>query len=526
MSERATRLCTLERARWRVVHGPDAAANELVRELARLTANGALAPRDVAVGLLDAEARPFVERRLAAVGVATRWAAGRPLAATALARLVADVERFVAERRFEDFRALLTHPDVAATLERDLGAEFTGLAAALDEYSADACPARVGERFANEGRRADELARAHEALRALLGPLASDARLPLARWVAELGAFVTRIFDEIDLGARDPAGWERAQSFPALARLCDEFASARFEASACSAREALEWVAERVAGIDLPPPPPGDGPTLELFGWLELALDPAPHAVVVGFDEGVVPAPPAENAWLSERLRAELSLGHAARRVARDAWIATLLATTRSTLFVSTRRSLAGDPRVPSRLAFRGERERVLERVAQAFVDAAEPEPPPPPSAVEPFRPRVIGGPRLERMRVTGFRAYLESPYRFYLEHVLELTTIGERVLELDPLRFGSLAHDALQAFGESELARSRDADAIAGLLEAHVRAKAARALDPLRHAAVAVQLEQLVDRLRRFARWQARDRKSTRLNSSHRYISRMPSSA
>ncbi|MCC6407223.1 MAG: PD-(D/E)XK nuclease family protein [Planctomycetes bacterium] len=499
----ADRDIPLSTERWRVARGPDDQARVVAEQLARLAPE--LAPSDVAIGVLDREVRPFLERRLAAAGVDTRWAAGRPFGVTALANLLGSIERFVADRRFEDFRALLVHPDVETALERDLGGSLSGLAETLDAYAAASGPARLGDAFAPGAEQTDELASARDALFGLLGEFVRDARLPLAAWADEFARLVAEICDSVDLGAQDPGGWDRAHDFTAFAEILAELREPSIADFVCDAKTALALVAERIASVELPPPPrSGERPNLDLVGWLELPLDAARVAFVVGFDEGNVPRPATESAWLPERLRAELGIGAARARVARDVWIATVLARTRTTWWVSSKKSLSGDPRTPSRLVFRAERDMVVERLARAFVDEAEAATPGA-ATVRPVVPPKVAAAPLQRLRVTAFRAYLASPYRFYLEHVLGLVTVAPRVLELDALRFGVLAHDVLQAFGESELARSRDVDAIEAFLEARLKRAAERALDPARHAAVRVQLEQLASRLQRFAAWQAR---------------------
>ncbi|MBI5432843.1 MAG: PD-(D/E)XK nuclease family protein [Planctomycetes bacterium] len=505
----ADRDLPLATEQWRVVQGPDDQARAVQDELARLAPT--CGPHDVTVGVLDPEVRPFLERRLFAAGLEPRWAAGGPLASSALARLLALVERFLADGRFDDFRELLVHPDVEAALERDLGTSLVALGSKLDDYAADCVPARVGVRFAPNAEHADELAAARDALVALLGELAGERAAPLARWADELARFVGDVFEEVDLAATVEPGWSRAQSFVAFGALLDELRDPRLGERVLRARDALELVLERIGSIALPPPPrAGAAPALELFGWLELPLDPAPHAVIAGFDEGFVPSPAAESAWLPERLRADLGLGHAARRLARDVWAASVLCRSRTTIWISSKKSLSGDPRVPSRLVFRTTRDEAVERAARAFVHSARTVVPPA-GAVEPFRPTLLEGARgertgrIERIGVTAFKQYLASPYLFYLRYVLRLETIEERVLELDPMRFGTLAHAVLQDFGESGLAGSTNASAIADFLSGRLSATVQRTLDPKVHAAVLVQVEQLRARLARFAEWQAR---------------------
>ena len=52
-----------------------------------------------------------------------------------------------------------------------------------------------------------------------------------------------------------------------------------------------------------------------------------------------------------------------------------------------------------------------------------------------------------ESFSVTAFGRFLSSPYQFYLERIARLETLDDRARELDPMHFGSLAHDVLLLF-------------------------------------------------------------------------------
>ena len=110
----------------------------------------------------------------------------------------------------------------------------------------------------------------------------------------------------------------------------------------------------------------------------------------------------------------------------------------------------------------------------------------------------------IEQMSVTSFRSYLECPYLYYLRHVLKLGRLDDQAVELDSLQFGSLAHDVLQSFAESPLAHSDKANAIAALLTTRLDERAQMLFGKNRLPAVTLQLEQLTERLRAFAEWQA----------------------
>src|SRR5690606_3882491 len=57
-------------------------------------------------------------------------------------------------------------------------------------------------------------------------------------------------------------------------------------------------------------------------------------------------------------------------------------------------------------------------------------------------------------MNATDFRLYLACPYRYALQRLLRLEPMPRESLEMDPLRFGSLAHEVLERFGRDPAVR------------------------------------------------------------------------
>jgi hypothetical protein len=109
-------------------------------------------------------------------------------------------------------------------------------------------------------------------------------------------------------------------------------------------------------------------------------------------------------------------------------------------------------------------------------------------------------------MAVTDFGRYLRCPYRWALQRLLRLESFDEGAVELDPLRFGSLAHDALCALGEEpDMAASTNAERVFRFLvdRLHVLARELHGERPL--PAIAVQIARLEQRLRSFSEFQAR---------------------
>ncbi|HXT59463.1 MAG TPA: PD-(D/E)XK nuclease family protein, partial [Pirellulales bacterium] len=203
------------------------------------------------------------------------------------------------------------------------------------------------------------------------------------------------------------------------------------------------------------------------------------------------------------------------RRYARDAYALSALAASRERLMlIAGRRTAESDPLSPSRLLFACDRPTIAERTLAFFGDAKPAETVVLPrslsgarqrSAFAVPRPKPLEQP-IASMRVTEFRDYLACPYRYYLARVLGLNCLDDTAEELGPEAFGSLAHAALQVFGQDEDAnRSTDADAIRDRLDAALNAIVAELYGKSRLPAVDVQIEQLRLRLHAFAEWQAR---------------------
>ncbi len=465
------------------------------------------AAEEITIGLADDEVAPYLERRLRAAGARLRNAAGTPLPTTRPFKLLAAAADFLERRGFPELAALARHPDVAPRLADDFDPVEV-----LDRYYEEHLPRGAGDAeggWPGEERKTLGVRAIAASLAGLLGELEGGRPRELAGWVDAILAFLERVYAK---EALDPDVEEERVLAGALGKLAEELEELARIPPALSggrvqAHEALRLCLRGARGKSVPPAPARSGePTVEALGWLELPLDDAPALVVTGFNEGRVPQSIQGDAFLPDALRSRLGLPDNDARLARDVYATcVLLATREECAFVTGRRARSGDPLVPSRIAFQVPREEVARRVRRFLPRGARPElaavveePAPPPLATR------ANAPRVERMSVTSFRRFLESPYLFYLEQVLRLKTRDDRDRELTPLRFGTFAHDVLQAFGESDAADSRAADAIEDFL-----VESAEKLARLRFGAepqptVALQLEQLKYRFRRVAAVQA----------------------
>jgi RecB family exonuclease len=500
----ASREIPLTGERWRVADDARALARDAVEWLR--AERGPLAAEEVTLGALDDALPALYARAFSGAGLPTRDAGGTPFERTppaVLLRALLDLSR---TQSFASLAALVRHPDLET-------AELGGVdaAAAADEYFAEHLPVAAGEIGVAPTRAARRFAAVRERVEAFAGPLLGGAPRPLGGWTAELKRAIAAVYPVVERDPRDAPAWRRAQAVLALADAVDEVEECGACAGDVSAADAIELVLARAAQFPIPEPPRAGA--IDVLGWLELALDEAPALYVGGFAEGAVPRPAGSEALLPEALRRAVRLPDEERRVARDAYLASaILASRPRAVFASARRNADGDPLRPSRLVFHCPSSEVVARVRRFFASAA----PPPvtssaPLARAPARP--IAPPFApfrvpETISVTSFRTYIESPYQFYLRHVLGLETCDDAARELDPRGFGNLAHDLVAAFGRGPLKDSADDAAIAEWLSSALDGLARERFGRSPRAAVRVQIEQLRLRARAFAAWQAAQRR------------------
>ena len=190
--------------------------------------------------------------------------------------------------------------------------------------------------------------------------------------------------------------------------------------------------------------------TIDLQGWLELAWEDAPHLLVSGVNEGVLPESTFGDRFLPEGLRKQLGLRSNEERFSRDAWLLELLLSIRGKQgrvdFFLGRQRCNGDPLKPSRLLFRCDDTELPERVNHLFSPLA-PLKQAPAWSVPWKLSCAVEGP-LENLSVTSMADYLSCPYRFFLKHVMRMQTLNTDQRELDPRGFGNLIHDVLDAYG------------------------------------------------------------------------------
>jgi len=548
-----------------IVWQPENAADALLRKIASL--NGKYTTGEMIVGVPDKQVIPFVQEHLARVGLPSRLIEGMPVRRTAVYRFLEVLLKFLKTRQFRDYAELVRHPDVEKYIRQTVAKGNSNgddsndndsnkdsankdYISQLDDYHNTYFPPSVDEEWKNDAkhpRKFELLPLVWKELGQLLegtdevgnrppGGCVGDSRLevPSAKyrtlplggrqptlrqpifhvehWLTQIDAILDRLYPErhnqqdnvaIEIVKR---ATRELRSLPA--GLPQQFTFA----------EVLELL---LAQIEMEPIAPPELPNaIELIGWLDMAMDDAPVAIVTGVNDGIVPSFANSDIFLPDALRMELGVMDNRRRCARDAYSLTVLLETRKysgeVLLVAGRRTTEGDPMLPSRFFFMAkDTEKTARRVREFFADRK------PEVAVRLKRslqpgyesehgfhiPVLPDLPRpIESFNVTELSRYLRCPYRYYLERLRGFRKKDDSVEELQHNNFGSLVHDILQRFGEqgSPVRHSTSPKEIRAFLNATLAEHTEQMYGKFPRATLAIQIERARARLHAFADWQA----------------------
>lgn len=489
---------------------PEQQAVEAVRRLPpELSGAKGAAPGLLAVGVPDPEVVPHLERALERLGLPVFNPADRPLAAHPLAVLATDLLTLAAEDRFEDFSRLLRHPDILADLARN--ADITrpeALLTAVDTLQNTHLPATLRALRAHAAAAADAAAvlRACDRVETLLAPLRGDG------WAETLPAVLAAFYAHRRLDPRRPDDQDFTTAAERLMELLDALRAPFIRRRLRDGAAQRLLFRQRLAEETLAPNP--DAPAVTLDGWLELHGNDAPHLLLTGFNEEFVPAVVTRHAFLPDGARRALGLPDGDRRFARDLYLfQAMLACRRqsgSVTVILGKSSAAGDALKPSRLLFRCPDDVLPARARRLFGKASLPEGETTAADGGAWRLQLpADAPAPDHLSPTAFRAYLACPFRFFLSHCLRLAELDDRAVELDAADFGNACHHAFKRFADTpEWRDSTDGDAIARFLAGEAEAWFGARFGDSGTAALLVQKDALLQRLRHAARVQADQRR------------------
>ncbi|TVQ55842.1 MAG: double-strand break repair protein AddB [Rhodobacteraceae bacterium] len=311
-------------------------------------------------------------------------------------------------------------------------------------------------------RRRPELA----SLRALHGAF-PDPETPFAAALGALAALGETTGDLAALAAAHrraaeavagPALWEKAAGEAARAAV-DAFVAAAPVYGDCAPAAYPALFADALDG-EVREEAFRPDPRVAIWGPLEARMQSADLVVLGGLVEGVWPATPSPDPWLSRPMRARVGLPSPERRIGLAAHDVLSAACAPRALLTRSLRA-GGAPAAPSRWLARlttllggaapealdAMRARgavhvamadALERPAESAAPAPRPCPKPPVAA------------RPQRLSATAVETLIRDPYAVYARHVLRLFPLDPVSRDIDARDRGLALHDALRRFVEA----------------------------------------------------------------------------
>jgi ATP-dependent helicase/nuclease subunit B len=418
-----------------------ASENEEAQAIALVLREALESERTCALVTPDAGLARRVEAKLARWGVAPAVSHGTPLRETEAGRLIAllcELARDPGEP--VALAALLKHPRVALAGDAN--------ALAVLEHQALRGPRRwegLAELRALDGVSAP--ARAMVArLEAALAPLTEV----MTRQQLDLSAFAEALTLAIENCA--PRAWAGGDGEAAALVLREAIEHGALLGPART--QAAPFVLLRLLdGREIPPPAGGDV-RVALWGPLEARLQRRDVMVLGGLNEGVWPAPPAEDPFLSRAMRAALGLPSLDERIGLAAHdFAQLASGPEVVLTRALRRD--GAPTLASRWLWRLQTlmQGAGERLAPAgeYLDWARALDAPAQMTRAPKIPRPCppAGKRLKRISVTQVETLIRDPYALYSRRILGLEALRPLAAPVGPAERGSAVHKAIERFEE-----------------------------------------------------------------------------
>ncbi len=466
----------------------------------------------VGVGTADPKVIPHLERELGASGIRHFDPSGQSVRRTALHAFLESLLAVLQNPTFGNADSFLRLPDAWDWLaQQDDSIQPTDLLRGLDDLRLKHLPADLAAAAQLDFEKRSEWEKigcritARSALRLLQSALGELENDPLSVGLA--GFLKTTLADR----EFDSAKTADEICIEVIGRLNERLAKLDAAVPPEAKRNAaleLSLVLDDLSRETLFPERPTD--TIDLQGWLELAWEDAPHLLVTGANEGLLPKSIHGDRFLPESIRAPLGLRTNEDRFARDAWLIELLVSSRGEggrvdYYVGRQRN-NGDPLKPSRLLFRCPDVQLPDRVGHLFDTLPPDDQPPAWKATWPLRVETLKP--VERLSPTSIKAYLNCPYRFYLRHVLGMEAQDFEQREQDARGFGSLMHRVLEAFGNDEKIRnSTSPDTIYKFLVAELKRQVEQDFGSHPPLPLRVQQQIIGRRLHHVAVVQARER-------------------
>lgn len=404
----------------------------------------------------DAGLARRIEAKLARWGIEPDVSHGNPLRETEAGRLIALLCELARDPGDPvALAALLKHPRVSLSDQRALTVlEHDGLRGPR-RYQALSELALLGERDGDEKKAARwKPARALvEALDRALAPLTaamSAEKTDIAAFADALSAVAETLTQHDIWQGRD------GQEASNLLREANLSGAALGEMPPRSAPRVLMRLMD---GREVPPPQAAGAARVAIWGLLEARLQRRDLMILAGLNEGVWPAPPGDDPFLSRAMRARLGLPSLDARIGLAAHDFAQLANAPNVVFTRALRR-DGAPTLASRWLWRlqtlvkgaqAEGEALLARAHDHVAWAQTLDKPQAITPAKPPQPRPPQGRRLARLSVTGVETLIRDPYAVYARRILKLESLKPIGAPAGPAERGTAVHAAIERFGDGD---------------------------------------------------------------------------
>lgn len=499
---------------------PTDQAKQLAKFLAELDGNFGV--DQISVTVADPSLTSPISRGLMACDVKTHDVGGSSISHNRVFVMLELLSAWLDDYRFENFAALVRHPDIFQWLVQQIGSD--AWLGELDSYQNNRLPflmpvdpQRVN--FYGKNRRGEpryeNLKQAWNLICQWVSPLTKANAQPLAQWSEPWRGVMFQIYEHTQVDREEPENRRTIRACQAIVKSfvqLEEFGQLLTEP--VSSSEAALWALDLCSSDFVTDEAAPDA--ISLIGWLDTALEDTLVAAIAGVNEGFIPSSDNSGLFLPNSIRSDLDLVDNRRRYARDVYSMKLILASRERVFFTVgRRDSDGQPLLPSRLLLTGNPSEVAQRClrlfgpgddirdlsygpSRAFCETQQ-------FAIPELEPHLKP---VNRMRVTDFKQYLACPYRFFLGRVLNLQKVSDTQHEMDGGQFGSLIHDVAESFGRSKIKNSDDPEQIEAFFLDELRKRSGKIYGADALPTVAIQREQAKTRLRALAKWQAAHRK------------------
>ncbi len=258
----------------------------------------------------------------------------------------------------------------------------------------------------------------------------------------------------------------------ALATLCAEWLGAMDDMPDMRLSDFTDMLDQLLQQSRFRPPVLPGIPRLRILGQIEARLQQSDIMILGGLNEGIWPATPPADPWLSRQMRSILKLPLPERGLTLSAHDFVAAASARQVLLTRAKRDGDGTPTTPSRWLQRLEAVRTLYAlpdIRQAAQDMlhltthldrpAHPQPIVPPTPTPPLQAR----PR--RYSVSDIALWVNDPYALYVKKILHLQPWDDLGADTTARDSGNILHAILEAFFKATQDHQRLPDDAIGLL-------------------------------------------------------------